>query len=211
MEKEKKFKRVPVDVPVSDLTPLNISCTSTKCESDLHCFKPSKTALKRFGHTGCCKECGRELIEWDRIHQNDIHDAAFTFQSMKNELIRHVFWHTRIDVRAISKALSSGKIELRSRARKILKSRIGGLPNAWDGRQTPMTGVDVVSYAQHATATCCRKCLEYWHNIKATDKLSDDQLDFCTDLVMLYVEEKIPNLTDEKIEEPKIKEDVVKS
>ncbi|HEX8696179.1 MAG TPA: DUF4186 domain-containing protein [Longimicrobium sp.] len=33
-----------------------------------------------------------------------------------------------------------------------------------DGRQTPMRGHPVF-LAQHATATCCRGCLEKWHRI----------------------------------------------
>jgi len=24
---------------------------------------------------------------------------------------------------------------------------------------------EIVHYAQHATAACCRKCIEYWHGI----------------------------------------------
>ena len=36
------------------------------------------------------------------------------------------------------------------------------IPN--DGRQTPMRGHPVF-VAQHATATCCRGCLEKWHHI----------------------------------------------
>ena len=33
-----------------------------------------------------------------------------------------------------------------------------------DGKQTPMKGHPVF-VAQHATATCCRKCLQKWHKI----------------------------------------------
>ncbi len=36
------------------------------------------------------------------------------------------------------------------------------IPN--DGKQTPMRGHPVF-VAQHATATCCRACLEKWHKI----------------------------------------------
>lgn len=31
-----------------------------------------------------------------------------------------------------------------------------------DGKQTPMKGYPVFT-AQHATATCCRDCIEKWH------------------------------------------------
>ena len=193
-----KFKRVPADVPVWDLNPLNITCGSTKCEDNLHCFKTSERAAKKFGNHGVCKECGTSLIDWKRVHQNNIKDANFIFKSMKNELIRHVFWHTPIEKKAIEIALQSGKNDLRIHSKKLLKSKIGSSHNAWDGRQTPMTGNEIVNYAQHATATCCRKCLEYWHNIKTENELTDEQLQFCSDLVMLYIDERVPNLTDEK-------------
>ncbi len=84
---------------------------------------------------------------------------------MKNELIRHVYWHTEIDPEAIEKAQQKGKAKLAERARTILKQRIGKAQNFREGQQTPMMGAEIVNYAQHATATCCRRCLEYWHNI----------------------------------------------
>lgn len=45
------------------------------------------------------------------------------------------------------------------------------IPN--DGKQTPFRGHPVF-VAQHATATCCRGCLEKWHHIPA-DKALDVQ------------------------------------
>jgi hypothetical protein len=196
-----KFKRVPADVPVSNLSPLDISCGSTKCNDGLHCFNTSERAAKKFGAHGVCKECGADLIDWKRVHQNNIKDVKFIFKSMKNELIRHVFWHTEIGSQAIEKAFKSTKNEMRSHAKKVLKSKIGNSLNAWDGRQTPKTGDEIVNYAQHATATCCRKCLEYWHDIKKEEELTEEQLEFCTNLVMFYIEERVPNLRNGESEE----------
>jgi Domain of unknown function (DUF4186) len=198
---EKKFKRViPDDIRVEDLTPLNISCGSTKCNEDLHCFSLKKSALRKHNSERVCYQCGTDLIEWDRIHKNDIKDAKFIFKSMKNELIRHVFWHTPIEENAIEFAQSRGKIELRIKASKLLKARIGKHNAFVDGRQTPLTGKEIISYAQHATATCCRKCLEAWHNIPQNRLLSDEQIEFCTNLVMLYISERVPNLKDKGVE-----------
>ena len=47
-----------------------------------------------------------------------------------------------------------------------------GPPN--DGKQTPMRNHPVF-VAQHATATCCRGCLEKWHAIQAY-KLSSGRM-----------------------------------
>lgn len=46
------------------------------------------------------------------------------------------------------------------------------IPN--DGKQTPMRGHPVF-IAQHATATCCRGCLEKWHAIPRGRGLSDEE------------------------------------
>ena len=42
-----------------------------------------------------------------------------------------------------------------------------------DGKQTPMRQVHPVFIAQHATATCCRGCIEKWHHIPK-DKILDE-------------------------------------
>lgn len=196
---EKKFKRVvPDNVRVEDLTPLNVTCGSTKCNDGLHCFSLKKSSLRKHGKQRACRECGVELIEWDRIHKNDIKDAKFIFKSMKNELIRHVFWHTPIEDIAVNFAHERGKVGIRAKAKKIIKTAIGKM-NFRDGRQTPLKGKEIVHYAQHATATCCRKCLEAWHNIDQDVELTDEQLEYCTSLVMLYVNERVPNLKEEPI------------
>jgi len=195
----KKFKRViPDDVRVSDLTPLNISCGSTKCNEGLHCYSLKKSSLKNFDSERVCYECGADLIEWNRIHKNDIKDAQFTFKSMRTELVRHVFWHTQIEEEAIENAHKRGKTEIRVKAAKLIRTRIGKL-TFMDGRQTPLTGKEVISYAQHATATCCRKCLEAWHNIPQNKPLTEDQVEFCTELVMLYINERVPGLKDDAV------------
>lgn len=43
-----------------------------------------------------------------------------------------------------------------------------------DGKQTPMRGHPVF-VAQHATATCCRGCLQQWHRIPSGTLLTLDE------------------------------------
>lgn len=190
-----KFKKVPVEISVSNLSPLNITCGSTKCEDDFHCFRMSQKDIQKHGASGVCKECGSDLIDWTRIHKNNIKDAKFIFQSMKKELIRHVFWHTLIEDAALKKVKKSNFAQLRINAKKIIKKRIGAIKNYREGFQTKLGGNEIVNYAQHATATCCRKCLAYWHNIPPETDLNEDQLDFCTDLAMLYIKERLDELS----------------
>ena len=55
-----------------------------------------------------------------------------------------------------------------------------------DGKQTPMKNHPVF-IAQHATATCCRKCLEKWHHIPQGKLLTDEQVDFIIQLISQWL------------------------
>lgn len=51
-------------------------------------------------------------------------------------------------------------------ARAFIDDRLAPAEIPNDGKQTPMRNHPVF-IAQHATATCCRKCLMKWHGIPA--------------------------------------------
>lgn len=55
-----------------------------------------------------------------------------------------------------------------------------------DGKQTPYKG-HVCFIAQHATATCCRKCLEKWYKIPKNKVLSNQEVWFFTDIIMTWI------------------------
>lgn len=199
MEKRKKFQRViPDEVDINSLTPLDITCGATKCNEGFHCYSKKKTSIKKFGEQRVCKECGEDLIDWKRVHKNNIKDVDFIFKELQNEVIRHVFFHTPIEQNALLKAFIHGRAKTKERANRTLRTRIGKL-TAWEGRQTPMGGDELINYAQHATATCCRSCLEAWHNIRMDEDLTDNQMEFCVDLVMKYIEKRVPSLKNEGI------------
>lgn len=124
MSKTKKFKRVPIEVPLSDLSPLNISCTTTKCEDGLHCFKTTLKEFQKFGEHNVCRECGVNLIDWSEIHQNEIKNAQFVFDAMKNELIRHIYWHIEIKEDDLAKAFKKGKIKIKEEVKNRIKKSI---------------------------------------------------------------------------------------
>lgn len=55
-----------------------------------------------------------------------------------------------------------------------------------DGKQTPMRGHPVF-IAQHATATCCRGCLEKWHHIPQGCALSDAERVYVHDVIAAWL------------------------
>jgi len=59
-----------------------------------------------------------------------------------------------------------------------------------DGKQTPMRGHPVF-IAQHATATCCRKCIQRWHVIEKGRALNETEVEFIVALIMGWIDRQI--------------------
>jgi len=187
------------------LKPLEIKCSSTDCENGLHCFKQSgkKKVADPFGQ---CHSCGADLVDWSRVQKRDLSDVNYTFLALKHELIRHYFWHIEIDQKAINHARRKGKSGMRDAAEKRIRQSVGSAQHPREGRQTPKENSgNAIYYAQHATACCCRKCIEYWHNIPIGRELTEQEIGYFTDLVMLYIEERLPILTENGEKVPRLK------
>jgi predicted Fe-S protein YdhL (DUF1289 family) len=65
---------------------------------------------------------------------------------------------------------------VRDHARDFIAKRLAPAEPTNDGRQTPWRGHPVF-VAQHATATCCRGCLEKWHRIPRGRELTSEERD----------------------------------
>jgi len=59
-----------------------------------------------------------------------------------------------------------------------------------DGKQTPWKGHPVF-IAQHATATCCRKCIEKWHKIPKEKVLEDVEMKYLLNLILVWLEGEV--------------------
>ena len=150
-----------------------------------------------------CKACGVNLVDWERIGQRDIRDVKHTFQAMRTEWIRHYFWHVSIDSVAVDYAFRKGKQQLRERLAGRIRSAIGKSADQLfrDGAQTPLgttpRAENIMYFAQHATASCCRKCVEEWHSIPRNRVLSNEDIEYLTDLGMCYILERLPTLPED--------------
>ena len=180
--------------PPSALPPLKITCTSSDCGADLHCFKTTRK-LARANKNGACRTCGAELIDWGRVHGRDPHDVAFTFEQLRHELIRHHFWHLPFDEKAINHARRKGRVLLHEAAQRRIETSVGRAGMPFDGRQTPREG-NTIFYAQHATASCCRTCIEYWHDIPKGRDLTPEELAYLSALVIAYLDDRLVDLAD---------------
>ncbi|QWW72331.1 DUF4186 family protein [Rhizobium sp. WYJ-E13] len=172
--------------------PLKISCTAVDCDNDLHCFKQLKKMSDE--QRGKCRACEADLVDWSRLKRRDLGDAAHTFEALQHELIRHHFFHKEIDEGADRHARRKGRLALFEAVRARLEKYLAPAEPARDGRQTPMSG-NAIFYAQHATATCCRTCLEYWHAIPKGRQLTEEELIYCQALIEMFLNKRLPGLS----------------
>jgi hypothetical protein len=192
---------------VGELKPLKITCTSTDCANNLHCFQLTKKLLSQ-GPSGRCRNCGVQLIEWSRVHKKDLGDVRYTLEALRFELIRHHFWHVQLSQRAVNYARRKGKTALRASAENQIRKLIGGAHHPREGQQTPRETsphANAIHYAQHATASCCRRCAAEWHGIPEGIPLTDSEISYLTELAMLYIQGRLPDLSDGPCPVPSIR------
>ena len=72
----------------------------------------------------------------------------------------------------------------------IVGKRLSPGNPANDGKQTPMRGHPVF-VAQHATATCCRGCLEKWHGIPRGIRLTEEQQEYVVGIIMEWIKRQM--------------------
>ena len=82
---------------------------------------------------------------------------------------------------------------IRQHTMDFIKTRIAPQNPINDGKQTPMRGHPTF-VAQHATATCCRNCIQKWHGIKKGKELSDQEIGFLIELIMGWIEGKTKDI-----------------
>jgi hypothetical protein len=85
---------------------------------------------------------------------------------------------------------TKGLETIKEHAFQFVNSRVAPEFPKNDGKQTPMRGHPVF-IAQHATATCCRKCIQKWHGIEKGRALNDLEVDYVVELIMEWIERQI--------------------
>ncbi|MCD8068705.1 MAG: DUF4186 family protein, partial [Lachnospiraceae bacterium] len=85
-----------------------------------------------------------------------------------------------------------GMDTIRSHAQDFVSRRLAPAEPTNDGKQTPMKGHPVF-IAQHATATCCRGCLEKWHRIPKGSELTREQQEYVVNVLMEWIARQMGN------------------
>ena len=103
--------------------------------------------------------------------------------------LKHSDFRSRFKLSAkdLSYLKDKGFETIRRHAFDLITARIAPAFPENDGRQTPMKNHPVF-IAQHATATCCRRCLFKWHRIPKGRELKNSEVDFIVHLIMGWIE-----------------------
>jgi hypothetical protein len=77
---------------------------------------------------------------------------------------------------------SKGMETVLTHATDFIEKRLAPAAPANDGKQTPWHNHPVF-VAQHATATCCRTCLQKWHEIPKGRELTEEEKRYVVEVI----------------------------
>ena len=83
-----------------------------------------------------------------------------------------------------------GLDKIKSHAEDFIRDRVAPAEPVNDGKQTPMRGHPVF-IAQHATATCCRGCIEKWHQFPQHRELTQSEQEYLISVIMEWINHQI--------------------
>ena len=112
-----------------------------------------------------------------------MNDTEQLFAALAKSRFRRRFELTQTDIDYIR---AKGMAVIKSHALDFITKRLAPANPPKDGKQTPTKGHPVF-IAQHATATCCRKCLCKWHHIPPGKKLSKQQIDYVISVILTWI------------------------
>lgn len=79
-----------------------------------------------------------------------------------------------------------GLDKIYSHACDFIRNRVAPAEPTNDGKQTPRRGHPVF-IAQHATATCCRGCIEKWHKFPKGRELTASEQEYLVSKIMEWI------------------------
>lgn len=98
----------------------------------------------------------------------------------------------KLDQKDLTLISTKGLDTVENHAVNLISDRLNQCNTEKDGKQTPFKGHPVFK-AQHATATCCRGCLEKWHKIPKERPLTLKEIEYIVSFLMCWIQDQICN------------------
>ena len=139
-----------------------------------------------FPWTGGEAGCARDVLSANLQSMTD-----YEWERLSSRLAQSAFRSRfRLSEKDKSYVREKGRDTIRAHAYELIGKRLRPLDIPNDGKQTPMRGHPVF-IAQHATACCCRGCLEKWHHISKGHELSDKETDYVVEVLMRWIDHQM--------------------
>ncbi|HSL31331.1 MAG TPA: DUF4186 domain-containing protein [Anaerolineales bacterium] len=103
----------------------------------------------------------------------------------------------RLDGKEVESLRRRGLSETLKHAAEFIEKRLAPAYPANDGRQTPWRNHPVF-VAQHATATCCRGCLQKWHQIPKGRALTAEEQQYIVEVIGAWLSQYENGLDDKQ-------------
>ncbi len=165
-------------------------CGKSDCEHGLHNLR-TKSRAKTSPIRGNCQSCGAAVVDWDSTHARDLSQAKSYIEMLRKEWVGNYFWEEPLDPASLARIGKQPRESMRDLVRHRIRSSVASAKQFRDGMQTPFEG-NIIYRAQHATACCCRKCIDLWWGIPRDQDLQDDQIEFLVSMAMLFIDAKWP-------------------
>lgn len=111
-------------------------------------------------------------------------DLDDLFEALAKSRFRHSFSLAKRELAYFS---AKGRETIMAHAQDFVVHRLAPARPLNDGKQTPFRSHPVF-VAQHATATCCRGCLEKWHRIAAGQPLTAEEQGYIVGVIMRWLD-----------------------
>ena len=123
----------------------------------------------------------------DKLNSKDLTIIKNKIKELSKSTFRTSFHLNKKEIEYIKK---NGLNKVEQHAYEFIKKNLApsNIPN--DGKQTP-THNHPVFPARHATATCCRGCLEKWHHIKKGKELTDNEIKYIISIIMYWIVKEV--------------------
>lgn len=113
-------------------------------------------------------------------------DKYFILSKLKQSKFRTSFF---LNDNMKKYTMDKGIATIKEHAYDFIEKRLAPADILNDGKQTPTRrNSHPVFIAQHATATCCRGCLEKWYKIPKGREITKDEIDYIVDIIMTWIE-----------------------